>query len=121
MTIQEDNVIRNKVDDLTYVSPFMFRYNDRGKRELVRLTEGMVAEEAAWEERQQKATPSRRAVKMANAIQLEWLLETGRFRSMGELARKAGVRRDTLNEYLQMLDLPLREIEQILFETVEEG
>lgn len=58
---------------------------------------------------------------MANAIYLEGLLETGRFRSMGELARKAGVRRDSLNEYLQMLDRPLREIERILFETVEAG
>ncbi len=54
---------------------------------------------------------------MANAILLERILGTGKFKSPAALAAMLGISRSVVSELLGMLNLPVAEIERILFET----
>ncbi len=63
------------------------------------------------------AQPTMRAIRMANAILLEQVLGTGRFRSPAELAKCIGVSRNLISDLLAMLNQSPAEIEKILFET----
>ncbi len=58
--------------------------------------------------------PTARAIRMANAIQMERLLTTGKFGSASQLSRMIGVSQPHITN---MLNLPPDEIERILFET----
>lgn len=63
------------------------------------------------------AHPSTRAIRLANAILLEQILETGHFRSPAALAEKIGISRSLISELLSLLDMPPDQMEKILFET----
>ena len=62
--------------------------------------------------------PTKRAIRMANAIMLERLLVTGKYGSATNMARLIGVSQPHVTQLLNMLNLPPAEIEAILFETV---
>lgn len=64
-----------------------------------------------------QARPSTRAIRLANALLLEQILETGRFRSPAALAEKIGISRSVMSDLLALLDTPVHEMERILFET----
>ncbi len=61
--------------------------------------------------------PTTDAIRMANAIMLEKILGTGRFRSPAALAKKLGISRSVFSKLLNLLNLPPAEIERRLFET----
>ncbi|MBQ8900591.1 MAG: hypothetical protein IJY72_06530, partial [Akkermansia sp.] len=61
--------------------------------------------------------PTKRAIRMANAIMLERLLVTGKYGSATNMARLIGVSQPHVTQLLNMLNLPPAEIEAILFET----
>jgi len=60
--------------------------------------------------------PTKRAIRMANAIMLERLLVTGKYGSATHLAKLIGVSQPHVTQMLNLLNLPPAEIEAILFE-----
>mgnify|MGYP002733017486 CR=1 FL=1 len=64
------------------------------------------------------ARPSIRAQRLANALALDMLLQSGRYSSMSELARKLGITLRILQHHLPLLELSPAEMEEVLFETV---
>lgn len=83
------------------------------KKQIRRCTVGdELADKAAAQ-----ARPSTRAIRLANAILLEQILETGHFRSPAALAEKIGISRSLISELLSLLDMPPDQMEKILFET----
>ncbi len=79
----------------------------------VRTKEDDLIESAAGEGKR----PTARAVRMANAIQMERILTSGKFSSANQFAMALGVSQTLVCNTLKMLDLPPAEIEKILFET----
>lgn len=65
--------------------------------------------------------PTKRAIRMANAIMLERLLVTGKYGSATHLAKLIGVSQPHVTQLLNMLNLSPAEIEAILFETTSPG
>lgn len=61
--------------------------------------------------------PTKRAIRMANAIMLERLLVTGKYGSATNLAKLIGVSQPHVTQMLNLLNLPPSEIEHVLFET----
>ncbi len=61
--------------------------------------------------------PTTQTIRMANALMLERILGTGQFRVPAALAAKLGISRSVVSELLNMLNLPVAEIERTLFET----
>ncbi len=60
--------------------------------------------------------PTKRAIRMANAIMMERILTSGRFSSVREFSEALGVSQPVVSNALKMLNLPPDEIERILFE-----
>ncbi len=60
--------------------------------------------------------PTRRAIRMANAIMMERILTSARFSSAREFSEALGVSQPVVSNALKMLNLPPDEIERILFE-----
>ncbi len=79
----------------------------------VRTKEDDLIENAAGEGKR----PTARAIRMANALQMERILTSGRFSSANQFAMALGVSQTLVCNTLKMLDLPPSEIERILFET----
>ncbi len=78
----------------------------------VRTREDDLIESAAGEGQR----PTKRAIRMANAIMMERILTSGRFSSAREFSEALGVSQPVVSNALKMLNLPPDEIERILFE-----
>jgi len=98
----------------TYTVPVTFEFNRNSVKTIRRKTEADVKAERALKRGER---PTRRAIRMANALYLERLLETGRFSSPYRLAESTGICRDTIYDLLHMLNCSVEEMEAALFET----
>ncbi|MBR4108265.1 MAG: hypothetical protein IKK45_06240 [Akkermansia sp.] len=61
--------------------------------------------------------PTKRAIRMANALRLEQMLHAGQFRSLADIRMTYGITRMVLAKTLDMLDHSPQEIAAILRET----
>ncbi len=100
-------------EGVTKVSPITIYQNNRGGKA---IRARRVGDELANQALSRGQRPTRRAIKMANALRVERLLETGRYKSVRELAMRTGISRNTLGELLEMLNQGVKEIEKVLFE-----
>ncbi len=107
-------ITRAAPSGVTKVSLVTFYRDSKGCRQLRART---VGDELAEQALQRGKRPSRKAIRMANAIKLEQVLESGRFKSIREAAQRCGISRNTAAELLNMLNQSPEEIETILYET----
>ena len=101
------------------ISPITFSYTGKGEKHIRPRT---LADEMSAKALQRGSRPTRRAIKMANALELEYELERGAWskcsgKSLRKFAERVGISRNTLSELLNMLNRPVKDIEAILFET----
>ena len=101
------------------ISPITFSYTGKGEKHIRPRT---LADEMSAKALQRGSRPTRRAIKMANALALEHELERGAWskcsgKSLRKFAERVGISRNTLSELLNMLNRPVKDIEAILFET----
>lgn len=106
-------------ENRTIISPIKFSYTGKGEKHIRPRT---LADEIAEKVLQRGSRPTRRAIKMANALALEHELEHGAWskcggKSLRKFAERVGISRNTLSELLNMLNRPVKEIEKILYET----
>lgn len=95
--------------------PITLIYASNGSHKIMRTR--TIGDEVAAQARSAAYSPSTNAIRMANALRIEEILGTGQFRSASDLARKMGVSRKLMSDLLGMLNLPVEEIERLLFET----
>ena len=105
---------RQTLPDGSYLCPVVVEFNSNARKVIRNRT---VEDDMAEPALKKGERPSRRARMMANAIFLEDLLERGVFSSPHELARRCGIRPDTIYECLALLNRPAEEVEGVLFET----
>ena len=105
--------IAPSAEGTSFSLPFIFEQKGGEKKTLRMRTQ---EDEAIAKVRRKSATPTCRAIKMANALTLETLLTTGKFGSATSLAKRLGVSQPHITGMLNMLNLPPAEIERILFE-----
>ncbi len=100
-------------EGVTKVSPITIFNNSRGGKS---IRARRVGDELANQALSRGQRPSRQAIKMANALRVERILDTGRYRSIRELAARTKISRNTLAELLNMLNQGIMEIEAQLYE-----
>lgn len=61
--------------------------------------------------------PTREAVSMANALAMDKLLQSGRFKSLTQFASYLGISKSVLIRHLNMLNYPIEEQERCLLST----
>lgn len=97
----------------SYTIPVVLEFNRKAVKTIRTRTEADDKVERALRRGER---PTRRAIRMANALYLERLLETGRFSSPRSLALSTGICPDVIQSTLNMLDRSNEEIEAILHE-----
>lgn len=95
--------------------PITLIYDSNGSHKIMRSR--TIGDEIAAHARSAAYSPSTSAIRMANALRIEQILGTGQFRSAADLARKLGMSRKLIGDLLAMLNLPVAEIERLLFDT----
>ena len=100
---------------VTKVSPIKIFYNEKGGKSIRPRRVGDELEERALKRGER---PSKRALKMANALCLERIMESGKYANITQLAKRTRICRNRYAELLEMLNRSREEIEAILFELV---
>ncbi len=97
--------------------PVTLTFTSQGSHKSLRMR--TIGDELAAQALPREETPSTEAIRMANALMLEKMLGTGHFTNASDLARQIGVSKKLVSDLLAMLNLPVDEIERILFSTCE--
>lgn len=109
----QQKIIISPPQGVTRVSPIHIYNNSKGGKS---IRPRRIGDELADCALQRGQRPSRQALRIANALRVEKLLETGKYGNISSLAKHLKMCRSTLSDLLNMLNRSNAEIEKILFE-----
>ena len=97
----------------TYTFPVVIEFDSNRRKTVRQRNRG---DDIAAKALKKGERPTRDAIRMANALYIEKLLESGKFKSIRVLARKTGISYDVIYKLLHMLNRSNADIEAQLFE-----